>query len=301
MYVVPPRGNRYGAQITTTVLMADAAHALVVGSAGAATTQLRGTVVDVDAESSGTSEMLLLPDEPLLPNVTLQFHNIGGEDVELFRVNPPSPICLLPPGGTVLVRSDGVLWSTVGPYLHEVTDLQLPIPLAAGAADGGTWTVSVSAAKDVIVTRTADAGANSWWVDVPIPSREAALSGIKPTGLLVNYSVNGATVDDVRFEIWKGAIADDGSDPAASGTPAVLFGDDNNDYDGAHNTAAERGDDTGAPEYHKAIVFDAGTPAYVDADELLRLRCYVDGDAGPSGVVVIHRAVLEYTELRVAV
>lgn len=174
----------------------------------------------------------------------------------------------------------------------ENTDGQLQIPLLAGIADGGTWTLACTSGGLVSATRTAADAADSFWVEIPIGNRSSASKGIKPTGLKVNYSVNTADVADVRFEVWKVTQGADG----AARTAAVLFGEDNADYDAAHDTAAERGDDTGGPELHLATVTDAGTPAYLATGESLLLRCYVDGDAGPAGVVVVTSAILLYSE-----
>ena len=173
----------------------------------------------------------------------------------------------------------------------ENTDGQLAIPLLAGLADGGTWTAAVTSGL-VSVARTAADAPDSFWVDVPIPSRTTASKGIKPTGLRVNYSVATADAADVRFELWKVTQGADG----AARTAAVLFGDADEDYDADHDTAAKRGDDTGAPELHLAIVTDAGTPAYLAAGETLLLRCFVDGDAGPASVVTVTSAVLLFSE-----
>jgi hypothetical protein len=86
-----------------------------------------------------------------------------------------------------------------------------------------------------------------------------------------------------------------GADNAAR-TAAVIAGDVDADYDSAHNSAAERADDTTAPELHKIVMSDAGTPAFLAAGESLMLRVYVDGDAGPSGVFILTDAVLTFSE-----
>ena len=177
----------------------------------------------------------------------------------------------------------------------ENTDGQMSIHLLNGLADGGTWTPTVTSGGLVSIPRTAAAGGSSWWVEIPAPNRTAAGKGIKPTGLRINYSVNTADVDDVRFEIWKITQGADG----AARTAAIVFGEDNLDYDAAHDTAAERGDDTAAPELHLAVVTDAGVPAYLGAGESLMLRCFVEGDAGGAGTVVITDAIMEYSETMV--
>lgn len=172
------------------------------------------------------------------------------------------------------------------------TDGEQAIDILAGQADAGTWTKAITSGGLQTVTKTANAGIQSYWIPILIPHRTSTSRGIKPTGIVANYSVNTADLDDVLFEVWK---VTQGADNAAR-TAAVLFGDDNADYDAAHNTTAERGDDTLAPELHKIIVTDAGTPAYLGAGETLLLRVKVDGDAGPNGVFILTSAVLKYTE-----
>ena len=173
----------------------------------------------------------------------------------------------------------------------ENTDGQMQIPILGGVGDAGTWTAAVSSGGLVTVTRTADAGAGSYWLEIPAPNRSTASKGIKPTGLSVNYSVNTALLDDVRFELWKVTQGADGS----ARTAAEIVGADNADYDAAHNTAIERGDNFGAPELHLAVVTDAA-PAYLGTGESLLLRVYVDGDAGAAGVFVLTSAILLYSE-----
>lgn len=171
------------------------------------------------------------------------------------------------------------------------TDGELPIAILGGTADAGTWTKAVTSGGLETVTRTANSGNHGYWIPVIIPHRTASGRGIKPTGIVANYSVNTADLDDVRFELWK---VTQGADDAAR-TAAVLFGDDNADYDAAHNTAIERGDDSTGPELHKVTVADAGTPGFLGAGETLLLRVYVDGDAGGAGAFVLTSAVLKYT------
>ena len=173
----------------------------------------------------------------------------------------------------------------------EETDYQIEIPILGGLEDGGAYTPAVTAGGLETVTRTAAAGIDSYWLSVPVPLRTAASRGCKPRGLRVNYTVNTADLEDVRFEDWKVTQGADG----AARTAAVLFGEDNADYDAAHNTAVERGDDTGAPELHLAVVTDAGAPAYLATGESLRLRVYVDGDVGAAGVFVLTSANLVYS------
>lgn len=172
----------------------------------------------------------------------------------------------------------------------ENTDLQVQIPILAGTGDAGTWTAAVTSGGLETVTRTAAAATESFWVPIPLPARTTASKGIKPTGLLVNYSVDTADATDLTCELWKVTQGADGASPTA----AVVFGDANGDYDAAHDTAAERGDDTANPELHLATVTDAGTPAYVGTGEALLFRFKVV-DPGTSDVV-LKSAILTYSE-----
>ena len=173
----------------------------------------------------------------------------------------------------------------------ENTDCRQAIPLI-GLKDGGTWTPGMTSGGLASVTRTAAVGSSSYWLDIPIGTRTTASKGRKPTGVRVNYSVATADVDNVRFEVWK---VTEGANGAAR-TAVCLFGDDNADYDADHNTSAKRGLDTANPQLHLAVVTDAGTPAYLGAGETLKLRCFVEGDPGGLGTVVITGATLVYAE-----
>lgn len=183
------------------------------------------------------------------------------------------------------------LATKIAALVAENTDGQVQIPLFSGAKDGGGWTPSITSGGLASITRTAAATADSWWADVPLPVRTTATKGRKPTGLVINYSVVTAVPDDVRFELWKVTQGADGS----ARTAAVLGGQSDVHYDSNHNTAAKRGAITGAPQLHKATV-TIPTPAYLAAGESLKLRCFVDGDAGPTGVVVVTDAVLLFSE-----
>jgi hypothetical protein len=174
--------------------------------------------------------------------------------------------------------------------LGETASKEMRIPIDQGIADGGTYTVAITTGGLITVTRTAADAADSYWVSIPIGNNTTASKGIKPTGLKVNYTVDTADAEDIRCELWK---VTQGADDAAR-TAAVIFGDADGDYDAAHDTAAERGDDTTNPELHLATVTDAGTPAYLGAGESLLFRFYCDGAA--TSDIVLTDAVLVYTE-----
>jgi len=174
--------------------------------------------------------------------------------------------------------------------IAENTDGQAVIPILTGVGDAGTWTAAVTSGGLETVTRSAGAATESFWVPIPMPSRTTASRGFKPTGIKVNYTVDTADASDIRAELWK---VTQGADNAAR-TAAVIVGEADADYDAAHDTAAERGDDTTAPELHLAVVTDAAGAAYVGAGETLLLR-FVVVDPGTS-VVVLTSAVLLYSE-----
>ena len=78
-----------------------------------------------------------------------------------------------------------------------------------------------------------------------------------------------------------------GADGSAA-TVTTLAGDDDADYDADHDTAAERGDSTGAPELHTAtITIPTGERTFLVEDEQLQIRAEVDAaGAGTSEVWV---------------
>lgn len=166
-------------------------------------------------------------------------------------------------------------------------DVTIPVDITQGTKDGGTYTVAVTTGGLSTVTRTAADAADSWWVTIPLRGRTTAGKGLTITGYKFQYSVATADVEDVRGELWKETQGADGSAPTA----AVVAGQTNSHYDAAHDTAAERGDDTGGPEQHTATV-TLPTPEHLGAGEILKFRFYVDGDAAPSGVVALKNLIL---------
>lgn len=172
----------------------------------------------------------------------------------------------------------------------ENTDGQMGIDILNGVAGSGTWTPTMQSGGPRL-RRTAHADAQDFWVQVPLPARTAASKGRKVTGLAVNYEVNTADVEDVRAELHKVTLGADG----AARTKAVLGGEADAHYDSAHDTPTKRGDDTAAPELHRAVV-TLPSPAYLAADEQLWLRLFVDGDAGAAGVVDFTAAQLLFDE-----
>lgn len=172
----------------------------------------------------------------------------------------------------------------------ENTDGNIDIPLN-GTATSGTWAYAITSDGIQTLTRTANAATEYYWVAVPMPHRSSASKGIKPTGLDVNYRVGTADATDITFELWARTLGANGAEPTA----AVLFGEDDADYDADHNTAAGRGLDTAAPQLHRAIITNAGVPAYLGGDESLYLRIKVV-DPGTSAVVITG-AKLRYSEI----
>lgn len=172
----------------------------------------------------------------------------------------------------------------------ENTDGEIGINILQGVAGAGTWTPTMQTAGPRL-RHTPAAAEEDFWVQVPVPSRSTALKGRKILGVEANYEVDTADVDDVRFELYKVVL---GADNAAR-TRTLLGGDADAHYDAAHDTSVKRGDDTAAPELHRAVV-TLPSPAYLALDEQIWLRIVVDGDAGPTGVVDITAAKLLYAE-----
>ena len=198
---------------------------------------------------------------------------------------------------TVIADNDTVLTAlskldvAVGAILAENTDGQIQIPLFSGMKDGGNYTPSISAGGLAAITRATGAAADSWWTDCPLAVRTSASHGRKPTGVKVTYSVATAVPDDVRFELW---IVQQNAHGTAR-TAAVYGGNLDAHYDATHDTPAKRGAITGAPQFH-SLTMTVPVPAYLTTGQSLRLRCFVDGDAGATGVVVITDAVLLFAE-----
>lgn len=93
----------------TTVAMADAAHALVLGTAGAAETQIIGNIIFCDPDSAGASEILTLPAEASSAGMLLIILNTGGEGI-VVNDDAAGTIITLDTAQHGLVACDGTTW-----------------------------------------------------------------------------------------------------------------------------------------------------------------------------------------------
>jgi hypothetical protein len=93
----------------TTVAMNDAAHALVLGTAGAGETQLVGNVVFVDPESGGASEDLTLPAEASCDGLVLYIFNTGGEGI-VIKDDAAGTVATLLTAEHAIVACNGTAW-----------------------------------------------------------------------------------------------------------------------------------------------------------------------------------------------
>lgn len=167
---------------------------------------------------------------------------------------------------------------------------------AAGLAVSGTWTPGVDAAGLPQLARSA-AGADEVAV-IPVEGWSAyhrrdgdtgkvSAIGLKPASMVVQYEVDTADADDVRFLLQKVTEGADGS----AATVVTLAGDVDADYDAAHNSAAERGDDTGAPELHTATVtIPTSERVFLAEGERLQVRVEVDAAGAATSVVTVKGA-----------
>ena len=93
----------------TTIDMADAAHALVYGTAGAGQTKLLGNLVVCDPNSGGASEDLTLPPEATSVGVQLTIVNSGGEGI-VVKDDGGGTVITLDTAQHGLVFCDGTTW-----------------------------------------------------------------------------------------------------------------------------------------------------------------------------------------------
>ena len=90
-----------------TVDMNDLAHALVLGTAGAAETQLTGNMAFVDA--NGNTEILTLPAEATSAGLWIMIANTGGETITV-NDDAAATVCTIATVEHALVMCDGTTW-----------------------------------------------------------------------------------------------------------------------------------------------------------------------------------------------
>jgi hypothetical protein len=104
------------------------------------------------------------------------------------------------------------------------------------------------------------------------------------------YTVDTAPMDDITIDPRRILPVDDGVTlPAAL---SIGFS-----YDGNHDLAAERGDDTSAPEWHTLIGTISGGGQWLNDGEGLSFIVTVDGDAAGNAEFVFYGMILDYTVL----
>lgn len=92
-----------------TIDMADAQVALVWGPPGAGETKILAQILVVDANSSGTED-LLLPPEGQSTGVLFHILNSGGEDIVVKEDGDSVTICTISTAESAFVACDGVTW-----------------------------------------------------------------------------------------------------------------------------------------------------------------------------------------------
>mgnify|MGYP001574151126 CR=1 FL=1 len=151
-----------------------------------------------------------------------------------------------------------------------VSPVEVPVLLIGGRADAGTWTPGINATGIRQVVRTAAATAVSYWIDVPTEHTNGSGTpfAFQPTGLRLLYTIGAAAANDVRVELWRRSRA------AGAVTTGVLGGNNNAEYDAAHDTAAERG--AIAANTEATVGLPAANQLWLDTDQNLTIRVFID-------------------------
>lgn len=101
--------GKLAASPVQTIDMADAAVALVYGTAGVGEVKLTGQVLFVDPNSGGASEVLTLPPEATSVGVVLDIFNSGGEGIAV-EDDAAGAVVTIPTGKAARVACDGTTW-----------------------------------------------------------------------------------------------------------------------------------------------------------------------------------------------
>lgn len=228
--------------------------------------------------------------------------NIGawaGSSVNTIQTNFAGTLTVTEQSQAALIAYDnsgtGIAADTVQAAVTEIdarlspgTDGHKILDITGGVAVSGTWNITTHNSQPALV-RTASTGTESYQYVIDIQKRPDWRIDLGTA--TIHYSVETADLDDVLF-IFQTQIAP--ADNSGTWTATTAGGDVNGDYDTAHDTAAERGDDTGAPEYHTCTVDLSGSS--VSQNDRIRLEVQVDGDAGGAGIFRLYDVSLGYTE-----
>lgn len=158
-------------------------------------------------------------------------------------------------------------------------------------AVSGAMTVVAGANGNWVGRRTAAASADTFRYPLSLASDSRVGRGATILGYSPIYSVDTADVAvDVTFELTTKLAPADNSAMAA---PVVVAGELDAHYDSEHDTPAKRGDDTGAPEYHTALVTPPTPPQLADGQSAF-IDANIDDTGGGTSVVDIYGFVVYF-------
>ncbi len=212
---------------------------------------------------------------------------IAGGDITLTSAGliNLAPSTLVQVGGNNVFTSAGVLTAAI----QEDTDGCIWVPATKGMSQSGTWTASHNGTLP-IVTRTANAASDVYWVNLEIPGKLTASKGFKITSIETIYKVETADLDDVTSTLYRITYGGNGVAATSVEEPST--------YDAAHDTAGERGDkDAGTAPGEHTMTTNITTPIYDGAAKVgYMMKVVVDGDAGPAGVFTLKGFLVHYSE-----
>lgn len=200
-------------------------------------------------------------------------------------------------GGLLDGRDVGADGSVID-ALESYTDGQFSPDFCNGIARSGTWAPMYTSDLIPELARTpANATTQMFIVELPLKAKTTPTKGVKITGVKVAYSCNGEdNTDDFQVRLLKRVLPADNAAPVAA---VIIAGDADGDYDVAHNTAALRVDDAGAPENHTLTMsVPIGDQAYIADKESWQLCFYVNeaNDAGHALTIIVKDVQVLYTE-----
>lgn len=161
-----------------------------------------------------------------------------------------------------------------------------------GWAESGVWAAQYSSGLPTLERNSNNDTLEEYIIPLPLLAKTTALKGLKITSVKMAYTCNLADAgDDIQIHLIKRSMPANG---AAPGAITTVVGDADGDYDAAHDTAAERVLDTGAPEDH-TLTMTNDDQAYIADGETWALRIQVtEADDGTGGLSLIIKDINVY-------
>jgi len=265
---------------------------LAVSTTGTISEKTSVEIVDCTANS----RVRTLPDNATNANARITVFKDDSSTNILFVV--PAGSDTINGGGTYTINAqyNYVTLESDGTGDWKITNAKgvpghLSLDFLNGIARSGTWTPTYTSGLPNLARLSANNTTEMFDIHVPLPSNNY-ISSSYIRNIEMHYTVDGSdSGDDIQLHLGRRELPANGD---AQGANTVVAGEDNADYDGDHENAAERVLDTEAPQNHTltmTIPVADRTPIGTDESRLIVVKV-IEADNGSNALDINVKGII---------